>query len=67
MVKVINPLFRKEEVTDAAYNCACICHSSDGHADASSWSWLPWNSCGATCRSGNTANFNANHDLSKRS
>ena len=65
MIKVINPLYRKEEADDLAFNCACVCTKGTNNSTVKSSSWLPWNGCQANCQSGNTANQKANKDKAK--
>jgi len=62
---VVNPLFRKDDKEDVAYNCRCICNVELGNKDdGKAWTWLPWNSCGCACNS-TTANRTANKSLAQ--
>ena len=64
MSKVVNPLVTRNDRTDAAYNCDCYCNvQEDNYDKGQSWTWLPWNSCGCACGSGNTENHTANHNV----
>lgn len=66
MIKVVNPLFRKEDNEDSAYNCACYCNvAEDNYDNGSAWTWLPWNSCGCSCQSGDTTNQSANNSVAE--
>lgn len=67
MVKVVNPIITSADQSDFAYNCKCVCNvASDNRDSGSSWTWLPWNTCGFTCKTGDTNNYNANKDLASK-
>lgn len=67
MIKVVNPIVSKMDRTDLAYNnCKCVCNvAADNQSSGSSWTWLPWNTCGFTCKTGDSDNYNANKIISK--
>ncbi|GIP21124.1 hypothetical protein [Paenibacillus sp. J22TS3] len=63
-MKVVNPLFRKQNNADtSAHACNCVCSITQGNHDSThNDSWWFWNSsCGCGC-DGTSANKNANHD-----
>lgn len=66
MIKVINPLFRKEESADSAYmNCACVCYD-DEQSDTKSGSWAPFSGgCHYSCNDDIKYNSSSNHKASK--
>lgn len=49
-MKRIDPLFKKVNEEDMAFNCNCYCNvEHDLHSEGKSWTWLPWNTCGCGC------------------
>lgn len=66
MIKVVNPLFRKEESADSAYmNCACICYNSNAVSDTKSGSWAPFSGgCHYSCNTKIKDNSAANQSTS---
>ncbi|MCB2314110.1 hypothetical protein LGL55_24000 [Clostridium tagluense] len=66
MIKVINPLFRKEESTDSAYfNCACICYKESQISETKSGSWAPFTGgCYYSCDSAIAGNLTGNKNTS---
>ena len=67
MMKVINPLNRKQDnLESAAYACNCVCSASANNHNSARWSViLPGGStCGCGCN-GTPANKNANSTKAK--
>ncbi|MFZ2540062.1 MAG: hypothetical protein WAX04_14375 [Oscillospiraceae bacterium] len=64
MMKVINPLFRRQDNDQtAAYGCNCVCNEASANHDdgrKKAW-WWGGSDCGCTCNStsaNNVANTN---------
>ena len=69
MLKNVNPLNREpENMSTAAYRCACVCYTTAGHTSPSVTAALPvTEDCGCNCQSGNYPNRVANYGAAYRS